>query len=87
MNPSFIADEDPIARGGNGHMPAGVAAMANSGRAPSLPGRLWRIAVELPAQLLGKRRLPPESDHLRHDIGLPERQTRRDWRDYDRWDR
>ncbi|WP_258590804.1 hypothetical protein [Mesorhizobium sp. AR07] len=70
-------------------MPAGVAApaMANSGRAPSLPGRLWRIASALPAQLLGKRRLPPENDHLRHDIGLPERKTRRDWRDYDRWDR
>jgi hypothetical protein len=56
------------------------------GRAPGLPGRLWRIALALPEQLLGRRRLPPENDHLRHDIGLPKRRSKPHYRDYDRWD-
>jgi len=61
--------------------------MEASGRASSLPGRLWRIASALPTKLPGGRLLPPEDDYLRRDIGLPERQTPPDWRDYDRWDR
>lgn len=61
--------------------------MEATGRASSLPGRLWRIASALHTHLSGRRRLPPDDDHLRRDIGLPERETPRDWRDYDRWDR
>lgn len=63
-----------------------VHALGNAEPAASLPGRPWRIAAALFSQLLGPRKLPPQDDHLRRDIGLPEREMRRDYRDYYWWD-
>jgi hypothetical protein len=84
-------DEHQTAFCGNGElldgMPVGEPApvVGNSGR--SLPGRLRRIASALHSHLLGRRRwLPPEDDHLRRDMGLPEREIRREYWDYYWWD-
>ena len=97
MTPTFIVDsidEHQIALRGDGDMPDGMPVrepapgVGNSAQAASLPGRLWRIASGLFSPVRGKRRrLPPEDDYLRHDIGLPEREIRPQYWDYYWWDR
>ncbi len=53
----------------------------------SLLGRLWRFASNLPSYLSERRRLPPESDYLRRDIGLSEREVPQEYWQYYFWDR
>jgi uncharacterized protein YjiS (DUF1127 family) len=94
--PTFIVDpahEHQIALRGDGDMPESLSVgepppvMGNAAPAASLPRRLWRIASALYSHLLGRRhRLPPEDDHLRHDIGLSERDIQREYWQYYWWD-
>ncbi|MER8733704.1 hypothetical protein [Mesorhizobium sp. M0296] len=68
-------------------MPVGEPAPVVGNPGGSLLGRLWRIAAALPSRLLGRRRrLPPQDDYLRQDIGLPEREQRREYWEYYWWD-
>lgn len=78
----------------NGGMPTGMPA-GGPAAVPGAPGAnspislsnvLWRIAAALRSQLLGRRRrLPPEDDYLRHDIGLPEREELPHYWDFTRY--
>ncbi|MER8718314.1 hypothetical protein NKH64_08105 [Mesorhizobium sp. M0999] len=58
-----------------------------TGRPTSVLGRLWRFASKLPAYLSERRRLPPEGDYLRRDIGLSERDVPQEYWQYYFWDR
>ena len=91
MTPTFTVDLEPIdehqaALRGDGDLlaglPVGEAAPVVGGQATSLLGRLWRFAANLPSHLYGRRRLPPEDDYLRRDIGLSERIQREYWQYY-----
>ncbi|MEP6566785.1 MAG: hypothetical protein ABJB10_16765 [Mesorhizobium sp.] len=66
-------------------LPVGEAAPVVGGQATSLLGRLWRFASNLPSHLHGRRRLPPEDDYLRRDIGLSERDIQREYWQYYWW--
>ena len=78
---------------GNGGMPTGMPASgptsvpgdSGAGDPISLSNVLWRIAAALRSQLLGRRRLPPEDDYLRRDIGLPEREELPQYWDFTRY--
>ena len=92
MTLTFTVDLEPIdehqaALRGDGDLlaglPVGEAAPVVGGQATSLLGRLWRFAANLPSHLYGgRRRLPPEDDYLRRDIGLSERIQREYWQYY-----
>ncbi|TGQ74501.1 hypothetical protein EN829_007010 [Mesorhizobium sp. M00.F.Ca.ET.186.01.1.1] len=81
MTPTFTVDADndhatALRRGGGLADNAPGAVLAGSrpvGRGPLLGGILRRLA-SLPFTPLrkGRRRLPPQDDYLRRDIGLPE---------------
>ncbi|QND57684.1 hypothetical protein [Mesorhizobium huakuii] len=81
MTLTFIVDPDndhPTALRGDGRLPdnASSAVLAGSrpvGRGPLLGRILRRLASLLFAPLRkNRRRLPPQDDYLRRDIGLPE---------------
>lgn len=61
--------------------------VGEAGRPASLLRRLWRFAKKLPAYLSERRRLPPEGDYLRRDIGLSEREVPQEYWQYYFWDR
>ena len=95
MTLTFTVDLEPIderqtALRGDGDLlaglPVGEAAPVVGGQATSLLGRLWRFAANLPSHLHGRRRLPPEDDHLRRDVGLSERDIQREYWQYYWWD-
>ena len=96
MTLTFTVDLEPIdehqaALRGDGDLlaglPVGEAAPVVGGQATSLLGRLWRFASKLPAYLSEGRRLPPEGDYLRRDIGLTEREVPQEYWQYYFWDR
>ena len=67
-------------------LPIGEAAPVVGDQATSLLGRLWRFATNLPSHLYGgRRRLPPQDDYLRRDIGLSERDIQREYWQYYWW--
>ena len=67
--------------------PAFVLADAGEDGPISLSSVLWRIAAALRSQLRGKRRrLPPDDDYLRRDIGLAEREELPHYWDFTRLD-
>jgi hypothetical protein len=86
-------DEHQTALSGNGDLLAGLPVgepapvMGDADQATSLLGRLWRFAANLPSHLYGgRRRLPPEDDYLRRDIGLSEHDIQREYWQYYWWD-
>lgn len=70
-------------------LPGGEAAtvVGEAGRPTSVFGRLRRFASKLPAYLSERRRLPPEGDYLRRDIGLSEREVPQEYWQFYFWDR
>ena len=84
-------DEHQTALRGRGELPEGLSVggtgpvLGKTGH--SLLGRLWRFASKLPAHLSERRRLPPEGDYLRLDIGLSEREIPQEYWQYYFWDR
>ena len=86
-------DEHQTALRGHGELPDGLPVgatgpvLGQTGRPTSLLGRLWRFATKLPAHLSEGRRLPPEGDYLRRDIGLTEREVPQEYWQYYFWDR
>ncbi|QPC89920.1 hypothetical protein [Mesorhizobium sp. INR15] len=86
-------DEHQATLCGAGNLPDGLpnsepaAVLGDAGATTAMPSRPWRLAAALFSQLLGKRRrLPPQDDHLRRDIGLQEQEPRREYWDYYWWD-
>ena len=82
-------DEHQTALRGHGELPDGLPVVGTEpvlGKA-GLLGRLWRFATKLPAHLSERRRLPPEGDYLRRDIGLSEREVPQEYWQYYFWDR
>jgi len=78
---TFIVDpghEHQVALRRDAYLPDGLAVsepvpvLGYAEPATSLRGRPWRIAAALFSKLRGSRRLPPQDDHLRRDIGLSE---------------
>jgi hypothetical protein len=86
-------DEHQTALRGHGELPHGLPVgetgpvLGKAGRPTTLLGRLWRVASKLPSHLSQRRRLPPEGDYLRRDIGLSEREVPQDYWQYYFWDR
>ncbi|MGX9142735.1 hypothetical protein [Mesorhizobium sp. 128a] len=84
-------DENQTALRSHGELPDGLPVcgaepvLGKTGH--SLLGRLWRFATKLPAHLSERRRLPPEGDYLRRDIGLAEREVPQEYWQYYFWDR
>ena len=86
-------DQHQTALRGNGELPDGLPVgatepvLGKTGKPTSVLGRLWRFATKLPAYLSERRRLPPEGDYLRRDIGLSEREVPQEYWQYYFWDR
>ncbi|MER9721161.1 MULTISPECIES: hypothetical protein [unclassified Mesorhizobium] len=81
-------DEHQTVLRGHGELPDGLPlggigpVLGKTGRPTSVLGRLWRFASKLPAYLSERRRLPPEGDYLRRDIGLSEREAPQEYWQY-----
>ena len=86
-------DEHQTALRSHGELPEGLPVggtepvLGKTGKPTSVLGRLWRFATKLPAHLSERRRLPPEGDYLRRDIGLSERDVPPEYWHYHFWDR
>ena len=87
MTPTFIVDEHFAILRGDSELFKGIAGHSStpdSGNlASSQPGHPWRTLSALLSRLFGRpRRLPPENEYLRRDIGLSQSEMPLDYWEY-----
>ena len=87
MTPTFIVNEHLAILRSDGERfdggGDGVTTPDSGNLASSQPGHPWRTLSALLSWLFGRRRrLPPQDEHLRRDIGLSERELPREYWEY-----